>query len=633
MFEGVKQFYTILYDCQNLIRDNDGLTGESAFDEMTKLLFMKMFYEKQINESNTQKTSLFSLANIDKNNGVSYVKDFLFDTVKKQNPNLINSDDMIRLKDQTIMDIISILDDYTLMETDIDVKGSAFEIFLGKTLTSDLGQFFTPRQIVKFTVEMVEPTINSKIDKNEPYLVLDPSCGTGGFLISTFLSIKSKIKKTESHLLKRLSESQLYGMDINPILARVTKMNMFLHGDGHGGIHTHNGLLNLENNEFENKFDLIITNPPFGNKDSDKILKLFELGRDKQTQSREILFVERCIKCLKKGGELVIVLPDGILNNTQLGYVRDYFSKHMIIDAVISLPEKTFKAVGANSKTSIIFAHKKHNDKEIQKEIFLGIAREIGFERKTKLAKEISTNDLDVIYEHYKKYKKNPFRIKGDVHKLNKKPSCFLINPTLMDKRFDPTFYYSEYVFDIKSSCSVNDVAKMVRIDANLKDNIHDNFEYVEYGSVDKHSGLITKTTTHNSMTAPNRAKMRIRTGDIICAKMKDSEKNVAIIPDTLDGHVASNGFIVLRPKEPMTSEALFMLLRKPNTTNQVRWKSSGTIMPAINDTDYMKIKIPQLTQDEIKKHTKIVSDFNSNFKKYKKISAILTSFEFRYFF
>ena len=616
--EGTKQFSTLLYKCEDLIRDNDGLTGESAFDQMSKVLFMKMWYEK-IHSADPALENPFVLSNVRSAGGANYVKNFLFAEVKKSNPDLIADTDNLDLCDETLMSIIAFFDDYTLLDTEIDVKGEAFEIFLGRTLTGDLGQFFTPRTIVDFVVSMVEPKVSTEND-DSPYLVLDPSCGTGGFLIQAFLKMSRDIRtrrpNKQRELKMRLAEDQIYGFDINPRLARVAKMNMFLHGDGHGGIYTHNGLLDLDNKTYENKFDLVITNPPFGNKDDKPaILKNYELAAGRNSQQREILFIERCIQCLKAGGVLAIVLPDGILNNPKMEYVRSYAQKHMIIDAVVSLPIRSFKAVGANSKTSVLFLHKKISASERQHEIFMAKAQEVGFERKTKIAKRIERNDLTTILNTYKNYKSgstgtggSSFRTLCDEH------ACFILPPELVQDRFDASFFYAEYIYDVGTPyCRVRDVADTSFVSINLKKTPSKKIQYIEYSSIDKHVGDITNTTTHYGSDAPNRAKYVVRAGDVVCARMLDSEKNVAIVPGELDGEVATNGFVILRPKHPMTSESLFAVLRKNTTTEQVRLRAVGTIMPTISEDDYMNLKIPKLGTRQIKEYTKQISAFNKN--------------------
>lgn len=303
-------------------------------------------------------------------------------------------------------------------------------------------------------------------------------------------------------------------------------------------------------------------------------------------------------------------MPDGVLNNSKK-YVRDFIKQHMIIDAIVSLPMRSFKAVGANSKTSVLFMHKKTNLNEIQKPIFMAKATEIGFERKTKLAKKIEVNDLERIYEVYQKYVKSP-TYDSSCMVLCDSPPCFVIDPDLTNERLDASYFYAEYVFDLnKSSCRVNDVAEISFIVDDKKKHPRREIQYIEYNSIDKHLGDITTTTTHYRSNAPNRAKYVVRSGDVLCARMLDSEKNVAIVPPELNGQVASNGFIILKPKKPMTSEALFVLLRKNTTTEQIRWRAIGTIMPMISNDDYLNLKIPKMTLKEIYKHTEKISQFN----------------------
>lgn len=620
VFEGIKEFSTILYRCEEIIRDNDGLTGADAFDEISKLLFTKMFFEKRAIDT---KINEMSIKNVNDRGGVKYVKNYLFKEVVENNKDIFIGDEKIELEDRTVLKIIDFLDGYTLIKTDIDVKGRAFEIFLGKTFTGGLGQFFTPRTIVKFAVGFADPEINSTLQgKSEPYLICDTSCGSGGFLIEVFQHLINKIKKLPQNkqdgLIERLSKHQIYGVDINPRLVRVAKMNMVLHGDGHGGIYKNSGLLNIKEVK-ENTFDLIVTNPPFGNKDKGKVLELFELGKRNnkimKEQLREVLFVERCINLLKKGGELAVVLPDGILNNEQLSYVRDFIKRETIIKAVVSLPDRAFKASGANSKTSLLFLKRKLSVDETQPPIFMAMAEEVGFERKTKQAKEIDENDLPNILNVYRSFKASKsfenLKNKKDILEiLNDKPACFLIGENLLSSRLDATYYYSKYVFEIDGEDSlVKDVAKLSRKIINPKKNPTNIIKYVQFSDIEKKLGSIINIEELLGDDAPSRAKLNVDKGDIICARVKDSEENVAIVNQDLDKGVVSTGFVVLKPKPPMTSECLYALLRLKSTLNQVRWKSSGTIMPAISDDEYLEIKIPKLNNKQIERITKEIKE------------------------
>lgn len=622
VFAGIEEFSSVLSKCEDIIRDVDGLTGADAFDEISKLLFAKMYFEKKHPNGNVNP---FSIEGIRNNGGASYVRAYLFHQARNDNKDIFNGDEEIRLKDESIIKLVGLLENYTLIKTDVDVKGRAFEIFLGRTFTGGLGQFFTPRTIVRFAVQFADPEINSVIgERNCPFLILDPACGSGGFLIEVFKAVQEKISRQppekKENLYKRLSTEQIYGTDINERLVRVAKMNMVLHGDGHGKIYQANGI-DITSNIEEGKFDLVITNPPFGNKDSGKLLDQFELGTTKEKkineQLREILFVEKCLKYLRPGGELAILLPDGILNNEHLTYVRDYIRKVAIIKAVISLPDRAFKASGANSKTSLLFLKRRLKKEEEQMPIFMAIAEFVGYETKTKEAKPIEHNDLPKILNTYREYKASKFfeNLNGKedaLEILSAEPASFYIGSSYITDRIDATYYYAKHIFQLKSeSCIVNDIAVLSRRTVNPQKEPSKIIQYIQYSNVDKTLGDVTSHFEMSGDEAPSRAKLLVSKGDIIAAKVKDSEENVSMIPDEYDGAIVSSGFVVLKPKHPMTSEALFILLRLQSTYNQVRWKSSGTILPAISDDEYLAIKIPKLTIDEINSYTKKVKVIN----------------------
>ena len=622
VFAGIEEFSSVLSKCEDIIRDVDGLTGADAFDEISKLLFAKMYFEKKFQNG---KASPFSLEGINNNGGANYVRIYLFHQARDDNRDIFIGNEEIKLKDESIIKLVEILQNYTLIKTDVDVKGRAFEIFLGRTFTGGLGQFFTPRTIVRFAVEFADPEINSVVsERNDPYLILDPACGSGGFLIEVFKAIQEKIVKQptekQDRLNKRLSTDQIYGTDINERLVRVAKMNMVLHGDGHGRIYQANGLDKTSKIE-EEKFDLVITNPPFGNKDTGKILEQFNLGTPNgkkiKEQLREILFVEKCLRFLKPAGELAILLPDGILNNEHLTYVRDYIRENTIIKAVISLPDRAFKASGANSKTSLLFLKKRSKKDEEQLPIFMAIAEFVGYETKTKDAKPIEHNDLPQILKTYREYKASKFfeNLHGKIEALeilSTIPASFLIGSEYVKDRIDATYYYAKHIFELKGeSCRVEDVASPSRRIISPQNQPDKTIKYIQYSNVDKTLGDVTSHLEMIGDDAPSRARLLVSKGEIIAAKVKDSEENVTMIPDEYDGAIVSSGFIVLKPIAPMTSEALFVLLRLQSTYNQVRWKSSGTILPAISDDEYMTIKIPKLGQNDIDTFTKEIKRIN----------------------
>lgn len=623
VFAGIEEFSSVLSKCEDIIRDVDGLTGADAFDEISKLLFAKMYFEKKYPNGNVNP---FSVEGMKNNGGANYVRSYLFHQARNENEDIFKGDEEIKLKDESVEKLVESLQDYTLVKTDVDVKGRAFEIFLGKTFTGGLGQFFTPRSIVRFAVQFADPEINTLFgeNKDDPYLILDPACGSGGFLIEVFKAVQEKISRQPEEkmnsLYNRLSTKQIFGTDINERLVRVAKMNMVLHGDGHGEIYQANGIDKSSHIE-EGKFDLVITNPPFGNRDSGKILEQYELGAHEEKalkgQLREILFVEKCLRYLKPGGELAILLPDGILNNENLTYVRDYIRKNAIIKAVISLPDRAFKASGANSKTSLLFLKKRVSKNDEQLPIFMAIAEYVGYETKTKEARPIESNDLPEILKIYREYKASKFfenlAGRGDsLDVLSTKPASFFIGSDYVTDRIDATYYYAKHIFQLKGeNCMVRDVAIPSRKTVNPRKEPDKTIKYIQYSNVDKTLGDVNSHFEVLGDEAPTRAKLLVSKGEIIAAKVKDSEENVTMIPDEYDGAVVSSGFVVLKPIPPMTSEALFVLLRLQSTFNQVRWKSSGTILPAISDDEYLTIKIPKLPNDEIEAITREVKEIN----------------------
>jgi type I restriction enzyme M protein len=298
--------------------------------------------------------------------------------------------DDIRLSDERIRTIVGYMEGINLGDTDLDSKGRAFETFMGSFFRGEFGQYFTPRVIVQFIVEAL-PIKNTS-------LVLDTSCGSGGFLLHAldkvrkqaneeFPDYKTDIEEREAwrEYWHNFAQNNLYGIEINEQIARTAKMNMIIHDDGHTNVISVDGLINenevftkTTNNGFKyNRFNFIITNPPFGSsiKQSEKhYLKNYFLGKKqvdwldykngketkRNNQSTEVLFIEQCYNYLTEGGYLAIVIPDGVLTNSSLQYVRNAIEDWYRLVAVVSMPQTAFTATGAGVKSSVLFV-KKHS--------------------------------------------------------------------------------------------------------------------------------------------------------------------------------------------------------------------------------------------------------------------------------
>lgn len=455
------EFSRLLFKCHNIIRNNDKLSPEAAFDEISKILFIKIRYERT--NSGTQIFSKEEFLKQKKMYDAVKSKEspdyyqFLFNKTKEDfaKDHLFDENETIKIRENSFEQIVKELQVYNLSTTSDDVKGIAFEQFLGRTFRGELGQFFTPRTIVDFMVSVLDP--------QEGEYICDPCCGSGGFLIRAFEYVRehienevevrkedvkkslftddySKLPKKEQEKidqkvidafskmnyeldinnpmgrLRSLSFDCIYGTDANPRMARTAKMNMIMHGDGHGGVHHHDGLLNV-NGIWEGRFDVILTNPPFGARidkelkiteadrftDIEKIkayekrygkenydnalkqvndhidqpiLDLFQIG--KFSGLTEVLFIERCLNLLKPGGRMGIVLPEGVLNNTNLQKVRDFVESKAKILLIVSIPQDVFMAAGATVKPSLLFFKKFiENEAEEYNRIYIQASHEV----------------------------------------------------------------------------------------------------------------------------------------------------------------------------------------------------------------------------------------------------------------
>jgi len=420
-FEDLNELQRVVGKCHDIIRNEEGFDPTIAFDEISKLLFAKMQDEREVeqgfkdNDKRTPKSDYeFRIDRDELPEEVGTKVKELFERGKNKYPEIFEgaTEDIkyIKLRFTTIFHIVEELQSYTLQETTIDIKGATYELFIKGTFTGKgLGQFFTPREIVEFMVDMVEP--------KRRHLIIDPACGSGGFLITCMDRVFDDIDElyrqrgldNPKREKWRFATQYLYGTDLNERMTWVAKMNMVMHGDGHGGIVTHDGLRDSERIEpildivkKRGGFDIVLTNPPFGSKIKNQdTLARYELGKGRKSQLTEVLFIERCLKLLMPGGMLAIVVPDGVLSNITLKYVRDFIDQNVIWKAIISLPQETFVTYGSGMKTSLLFLQKKDIEGELkQGKVFMAIAENVGYDA---TGRSTGKNDLPKILEIYKK--------------------------------------------------------------------------------------------------------------------------------------------------------------------------------------------------------------------------------------
>lgn len=673
-----EEFTKLLTRCHNIIRNNDKLSPESAFDEISKILFMKIMYERNATEE-----IIFSKAKFqaDEKNyeqvirpklkkEVAYLDQdymqYLFDETKRafENDGIFEQKDQIRIKRNSFEMIVEELEAFNLSDTSDDVKGIAFEQFLGKTFRGELGQFFTPRTIVDYMVEILDP--------KEGETVCDPCCGSGGFLITAFEYVRNKIDediKNEIKLIKekyfdsnfeklplkqqheidskvqnliekinqefdiknknsryhQLSHNSIFGTDANPRMARTAKMNMIMHGDGHGGVHHHDGLLNI-NGIFDNRFDIILTNPPFGsrveeslriteqdkytdiemiNKYTEKygnryiealsqvndnigksVLSLFEVG--KISSLTESIFLERCLNLLKPGGRMGIVLPEGVMNNVALKRVREYVEGRAKILNITSIPQDVFIASGATIKPSVLFLQKfseaevKEFNKTKEYNVVLVNIENAGI---TSNGIYSEKNQFPEATKEYYNYKTNK-QTKNNSDLIKVMPFLDLVNWSV-SHNYDATFSSNQSKYpNITLNKFLKKNVDTVKID--------DLTEYKRITIRINNNGILLRDIK-KGLNIGTKRQYVIKEGQFAISKIDARNGAMGIIPASLNGAVVTPDFLTYNiDTDVILPEYLELIISTSSFVEFCRKFSSGTTnRQRLNEHLFLNAKIP----------------------------------------
>jgi type I restriction enzyme M protein len=421
--------------CHDYLYGNQSMRGDRAFWQLLNLIFCKI-----LDESQSRRKFFVGATEANDKDGqeriARRIKE-LFEEVKTgAYRDVFDESDRIELNDRALASLAAELSRYSLLSTDTDAKGMAYEAITSTTLKREKGQFFTPRNIIRMMVEMVDPKPGQKI--------LDPACGSGGFLVVALAHQKarllrevgappespvaSELKQIEPRL-KAYARECLFGSDVDPDLRKAARMNMVMNNDGHGNIFEMNSLeFGVPGKEVDDwtsfmersggghgVFDYVFTNPPFGSRipvtDPD-VLKSFELGHawartgdggwvQTKLQKRvapEVLFIEACYKFLRPGtGVMAIVLPNGILGNPgeQMEAVRAWMLRHMELLASVDLPGETFLPQ-VSVQASCVFLRRRSMDElrmmgrngPKQRPVFMAVAEHCGHGRRGEVTWE-----------------------------------------------------------------------------------------------------------------------------------------------------------------------------------------------------------------------------------------------------
>jgi type I restriction enzyme M protein len=416
------QFEQTLTRCCSIIKNNDKLSSDGVFDELSKILFMKNQYDRKY------RTAGKGFSQEEFSQFLNHACEEITREIKEDR--LVKEIKKIQVKQATLEQIIEEIDKFNLSKIPDDAKGKAYEEFVDRTLRKSVTHFFTHRPIADFMVKILDPC--------QGELVCDPCCGSGSFLVRTLLHLTENFQPlqcqfhrndNEHNPIAGMTNGCIFGVDANPRMAWASKLNMIMHGGGHEGIYLGDGLLN-KRGVFDGRFDVVFANPPFGgrvmknleilpvdcmteeeiidygarmgshaaeslrlvkNNVGRPIIELFDLG--KMTKLTEVLFMERCLRLLKPGGRMGIVLPEGVLNSPKLEKARDYVEGKAKLILVASLPKEAHRHLEVDVKSSIVFLKKFTIEEETRYRRILETAKEAGSKN---FAAKLKKNDRAV---------------------------------------------------------------------------------------------------------------------------------------------------------------------------------------------------------------------------------------------
>jgi type I restriction enzyme M protein len=427
--------------CHNYIAGNQGLQKPEAFWELLKVIFCKIEDERSLN------TLSFYITNQEQKSADGQLRckkrlDVLFQRVKAKYPSIFKQADEIDLNRTVLSYVVGQLQGYSLLESQVDVKGVAYEEIVGSNLRGDRGEFFTPRNACKMAINVLDPETNKRI--------IDPACGTGGFLVTAMNHVLAKLDDTvKSHwrepnaptnqelaelfrIRQEFMSANVIGLDLNPNLVRAAKMNMVMNNDGSGGLHQADSLREPVTWSEEackaaplGSFDYLFTNPPFGTNiriDAPEVLDQYDLAamwawdevisrwvmrldsKDQPvrqaSQPPEILFIERALKFLKPGtGRMAIVIPNGILNNPPLGYIRQWILEQAQVLAVIDMQRDLFQPRN-DTQTSMVFLRRKSDEEKKRSQdyaLFMAVTTKIGHDKRGNPIYKTELDGSDVL--------------------------------------------------------------------------------------------------------------------------------------------------------------------------------------------------------------------------------------------
>ena len=620
-------------EIHDYIYANEGLSSHQTLNEFIKILFVKLVDENQDSRQFYVTSSELLYHSEDVSNRINK----LFITAKNEYQDIFDDSDSLNVSSKTLSFIVSKLQNISLATDSSDASGLAFQKFLSHHEKDGRGQFFTPQPVIDFCVKMIDP---------KPYeTVIDPCCGSGGFLYSALKYIQMENQEVE---ISSYISKNLYGVDINKDIAKIAKMKLILASNSANNIICSNSLgdidalqlqINVQDSSKFEGFDILLTNPPFGTsgKITDpSVLHKYDMGYKWKSygnrcvktatlsngQVAEILFIERCLQLLKDGGRMAIVLPNGHFENPSLDYLRYYIKQKAKILGVVNLPQETFMPYGTGVKTSLLFLEKQISNKDLEYSLFFSKITKLGYQgnkngtpiyKKDNLGNLELNNGVPIIDEDfsdvladYRKYKYDKYRkFKG---------MSYVVDYNEIDCRLDYDFYSPanhEILNKISaSSAKLGELVDIVKVKSSKLRNKELDVEYIELSDINAHSLEIINSTNYKVHELPSRASYELRDADIITAVAGNSigtEKHAsAIVTSKHADCICTNGLRILRNPR-IDKYYLLYYLRSELFLKQVMMYRTGAAIPSLSDKDLANIMVYIPDSDTIEQISRMV--------------------------
>lgn len=654
--------------CHDLIWKAEKLNPSAAFFEFVKLMFVKIYEDRRLHTDDELSRMIEgrgavpssevrfcvrwieSLEDTHDNPIDALLFSNLMDDLEKEiqrgnKKRIFPKDESIRLAPGTIKAVVERLQHVDMWGIDEDLNGRLFEEFLSSTMRGqELGQYFTPRSIVKLMTRLARP----QAKKSEMDTCLDACCGTGGFLIEVLTVMRNRVRGNKAltsderdALLREMADEAIYGIDAGrePLMAQIARINMYLHGDGGSRIYALDALdKNMspssaatpqEEQYVEEldelvreglKFDLVLTNPPFSMSYSDerpeegRLLKQYELREYEYTGNRSgrkslrssVMFLERYHDLLKPGGHLMTVMDDSVLSGKSRRFARDWLRDNYVVKAVISLPGDAFQRVGARQKTSILYLKKKESPSEQQSSIFMEECVAVGLEDKPQRtpeserreARRATREEVESISEEFRRFEAG-------------EEDEWLVGPEDIDDRLDVKYCRPHdnparnlWQDNDLPLVTIEDAVELVEDTVRPENHPDEEFTFLEVS----YAGEGRKGETKFGSEIGYSEVKRGQPGDVVMSHINAVHGALCVLSESLSDVVISKEYSILRVTEEEKFDPLYLklILRSPEFRAMLLSRSSGGGRHRVDWDALRNLKIPAMA---LEKQRAITSD------------------------